>query len=90
MKKPTRGIAAPPELRLEDAPMSNIIDALAGGQVTATALTKAYRARIAAYDRAGPALNSVRASIPMRSQSQPGSTAPSHQSGGHSRACRSW
>ncbi len=44
--------------------MSDIIDALAGGQVTATALAKAYLARIAAYDRAGPALNSVRALNP--------------------------
>src|SRR5690242_14544359 len=64
MKKPTRGAAVPPELRLEDAPMSHIIEALAGGRVTATALTKAYLARIAAYDRGGPALNSVRALNP--------------------------
>lgn len=63
MKKPTRSAAAP-ELRLEDAPMSDIIEALAGGQVTATALTKAYRARIAAYDRGGPMLNSIRALNP--------------------------
>ena len=58
MKKPPRRAAALPAL--EDAPMSDIIDALAGGQVTATVLAKAYLARIAAYDRAGPALNSVR------------------------------
>jgi amidase len=64
MKKSTRGAAVPPELRLEDAPMSDIIEALAGGRVTATALTKAYLARIAAYDRGGPALNSVRALNP--------------------------
>lgn len=70
MKKPTRGVAAavraeaPAGLRLEDAPMGDIIEALAGGRVTATALTKAYLARIAAYDRAGPALNSVRALNP--------------------------
>jgi amidase len=53
-----------PALRLEDAPMSDIIDALAGGRVTATALAKAYLARIAAYDRGGPMLNSVRALNP--------------------------
>ena len=47
-------------LKLEDAPMSDIIDALASGQVTATALTKGYLARIEAYDRDGPSLNSVR------------------------------
>ncbi|MGY0570122.1 amidase family protein [Bradyrhizobium sp. RDM12] len=70
MNKPARRVAAalrgtaPPELRLEHAPMSEIIDALAGGQVSATALAKAYLARIAAYDRAGPALNAVRALNP--------------------------
>jgi amidase len=64
MKKPTRRAAAAagaPELRLEDAPMSDLIDALAAGHVTATALTKTYLARIEAYDRGGPMLNSVRA-----------------------------
>ena len=70
MKKPTRRDArlaaapakaeAPIIPRLENAPMSDIIDALAGGQVTATALTKGYLARIEAYDRDGPMLNSVR------------------------------
>ncbi|TYL83944.1 amidase family protein [Bradyrhizobium cytisi] len=70
MKKPARRAAAavrgttPPELRLEHTPMSDIIDALAGGQVTATALANAYLARIGAYDRAGPALNAVRALNP--------------------------
>lgn len=64
MKKPPRSAAALPELRLEDAPMSDLVDALAGGRVTATALTKAYLARIAAYDRNGPALSSVRALNP--------------------------
>jgi amidase len=62
MKKPPRRAAALPAL--EDAPMGDIIDALAGGRVTATALAKAYLARIAAYDRAGPMLNSVRALNP--------------------------
>src|ERR1700751_3145124 len=47
-------------LQLEIAPMSDIIEALASGQVTATALTKAYLARTEAYDRGGPQLNSVR------------------------------
>jgi amidase len=54
----------PPELKLEDAPMSDIVDALSSGQVTATALTKAYLARIEAFDRNGPMLNSVRALNP--------------------------
>ncbi|HJU30965.1 MAG TPA: amidase family protein [Hyphomicrobiaceae bacterium] len=47
-------------LALEDASMSDVIQALAGGRVTATGLTKGYLARIAAYDRGGPRLNSVR------------------------------
>ena len=40
--------------------MSDIIDALASGRVTATELTKFYLARIEACDRGGPMLNSVR------------------------------
>jgi amidase len=70
MKKPIRrdarlaaaaaSAAAPTMLKLENTPMSDIIDALAGGRVTVTALTKGYLARIEAYDRDGPMLNSVR------------------------------
>jgi amidase len=45
---------------LDNTPMSDIIDALASRQVTATALTNGYLARIQAYDRDGPKLNSVR------------------------------
>jgi amidase len=52
--------AAPTELKLENAPMSDIIDDLASGRVTTTALIKGYLARIEAYDRNGPMLNSVR------------------------------
>jgi amidase len=74
MKKPTRrdarlaaapaGAGAPTRLKLENTPMSDIIHALANGRVTATALTKGYLARIEAYDRGGPMLNSVRALNP--------------------------
>ncbi|MBR0717449.1 amidase family protein [Bradyrhizobium liaoningense] len=74
MNKPTRGDArlaaaatsakAPPMLKLEDAPMSDVVDALANGRVTATDLTKGYLARIEAYDRDGPMLNAVRALNP--------------------------
>lgn len=74
MKKPSRrdaGIAAAAvsaeaaiTLKLDNAPMSDIAHALASGRVTATALTKAYLARIEAYDRDGPMLNSVRALNP--------------------------
>lgn len=48
----------------EHAPLSEIIDALADGGITATALIELYLARIEAYDRNGPALNSVRALNP--------------------------
>lgn len=74
MNKPIRGdarldpIAAntetPAVLTPENAPMSDIIDALASGQLTATALTKSYLARIEACDRNGPTLNAVRALNP--------------------------
>ncbi len=74
MKKPSRrdaGIAAvavsaeaPITPKLENAPMSDIAHALASGHVTATVLVKSYLARIEAYDRDGPKLNSVRALNP--------------------------
>jgi amidase len=51
-------------LNLENASMSDLIDALASGQVTARELTEGYLARIEAYDRGGLALNSVRALNP--------------------------
>jgi amidase len=50
--------------KLENAPMSEIIDALASRQVTASALTKGYLARIEAYDGNGLMLNAVRALNP--------------------------
>ncbi len=66
MKKPTRrdarraGAEAPAMPTFAHAPMSDIIDELASGRITATALIKFYLARIEAYDRAGAMLNSVR------------------------------
>jgi amidase len=70
MKKPTScdvaspaaaaSVEAPTMLKLENTAMSDIVGALASGRVTATALTKWYLARIEAYDRDGPMLNSVR------------------------------
>jgi amidase len=47
-------------MKLDNTSMSDIIQGLANGRFTATALTKGYLARIEAYDRAGPMLNSVR------------------------------
>src|SRR5579883_1312689 len=43
-----------------DSSLSDIVEALATGKTTASAMTKAYLARIRAVDRAGPKLNSVR------------------------------
>ena len=51
-------------LAVENASLADIQQALVGGKITASALARAYLARIEAYDRAaqgtGPALNSVR------------------------------
>jgi len=47
-------------IALEDTPLSEIIQALACGRITSTALTQGYLARIEAYDRNGPKLNAVR------------------------------
>src|SRR3954467_15894597 len=72
MKRPIRRAAAAAEApkltlahapKLAHAPMSDIIDALADGQITATALSHFDLARIEAYDRDGPMLNAVRARI---------------------------
>jgi amidase len=43
-----------------DATIAELQQALAAGRTSATALTRAYLARIEAYDQAGPRLNSVR------------------------------
>jgi amidase len=45
---------------VENASLTEVLEALAKRTTTATALTQVYLARIEAYDRAGPALNSVR------------------------------
>ncbi|MBI3702792.1 MAG: amidase [Rhizobiales bacterium] len=45
---------------VENATISELQEALAAGRTNATELTRAYLARIAAYDRAGPGLNAVR------------------------------
>lgn len=54
------GAEAPAALGLDNASMTDVIQALADGRVDATTLTKGYLARIEAYDRNGPGLNSVR------------------------------
>jgi amidase len=73
MKKPTRRDAlltigavaatranAQTTLALDNASLSDVIQELASGRITATALTKGYLARIEAYDRDGSKLNAVR------------------------------
>ena len=45
---------------VENASLTEVLEGLSKGSTTATALTQAYQARIKAYDRAGPALKSVR------------------------------
>ncbi len=53
-------LAAEGPVCIEDATIVDLQKALAAGTVTATDLTRAYIARIEAYDRAGPSLNAVR------------------------------
>jgi amidase len=45
---------------VENASLTEVLEGLTKGSTTSSALTQAYVARIEAYDRAGPALNSVR------------------------------
>ena len=47
-------------LCIENASLAELQQALAEGRTTSSALARAYLARIEAYDRAGPTLNSVR------------------------------
>lgn len=49
-----------PDVCVEDTSIADLQQALSDGKTTAATLVKAYLARIAAYDRAGPGLNSVR------------------------------
>ncbi len=47
-------------MQIEHATIAELQQALADRRMTASALTRAYLSRIAAYDRAGPCLNAVR------------------------------
>lgn len=49
-----------PSIAVDHASLSDLQQALARGRITASALTRAYLARIEAYDRGRPGLNSVR------------------------------
>ena len=52
--------AAQSGIAVDNATLADVTQALADGRITSSALTRAYLARIEAYDRAGPGLNSVR------------------------------
>ncbi|MBP6769588.1 MAG: amidase, partial [Reyranella sp.] len=52
------------ETAVDDASLVELLEALAQGHVTSTELTRAYLARIEAYDRQGPGLNAVRVTNP--------------------------
>ncbi|HEY2133858.1 MAG TPA: amidase family protein [Acetobacteraceae bacterium] len=56
----TTATKAPADMCIENADITALHEALAAGETTAADLVRAYFARIAAYDRAGPLLNSVR------------------------------
>jgi amidase len=47
-------------VRIDNATIAELQAALSSGEIGSSALTRAYLARIAAYDRAGPKLNAVR------------------------------
>jgi amidase len=51
-----QGMSSP----LDNASMTDVLQDLATGKTSASALAKAYLARIEAYDKGGPTLNSVR------------------------------
>ena len=51
--------AAAPTFRLEEATIAGVYDAMRAGTLTCHDLVAAYLARIAAYDKQGPALNAI-------------------------------
>jgi amidase len=51
--------SAPPGFEVAEASMTEVQKALTDGRVTSVQLVDAYRARIAAYDHAGPAINAM-------------------------------
>ena len=57
-------VSAQSAVAVDDASLSDLKEALAQGRVTSSELTRAYLARIEAYDRNGPGLSSVRTTNP--------------------------
>jgi amidase len=56
---PTMAQTRPAPARVEEVSLADLAAAIAGGRTTSEAATRAYLARIAAMDRAGPKLRSV-------------------------------
>ena len=50
---------APPPFEVEEATIANVHDAMRAGRLTCVALVGQYLKRIAAYDKNGPAINSI-------------------------------
>ena len=59
-----RAEAQSPGITVNNASLADVLQALAKGEANATTLTRAYLARIDAYDKSGPGLNSVRETNP--------------------------
>ncbi|MFN4014507.1 MAG: amidase family protein [Reyranella sp.] len=57
-------VSEPRKAEVHDASLSELQEVLTTGRVTSTDLVHAYMARIEAYDRQGPGLNSIRATNP--------------------------
>ena len=75
---------------VENATIGELQQALAAGDATAAGLVRAYLARIEAYDRAGPHLNSVREVNPDALAIAARSMRGSRRRAGRSPASRSW
>src|SRR5258707_7802901 len=60
----TSAMAGEGHLCVENTTIAELQEALAAGRTNASAPARAYLARIAAYDKAGPQLNSVREANP--------------------------
>jgi amidase len=56
--------AAQDGIAVDNASLADVIQALTDGKTSSSALTRAYLARIEAYDRGGPRLNAVRQANP--------------------------
>jgi amidase len=77
----------PPPFEIEEATIANVHDAMRAGRLTCAALVAQYLKRIAAYDKNGPAINSIilinpdaekQAAQLDRQFSQSGLTGPLH------------